>query len=78
MLSLFTICQSWLVTSTSAIAMRQRTRARGDAGQATAEYGMVVVGAAAVALMLIAWATKTDRIGKLFDLVVQNVSGHLQ
>ena len=31
--------------------------ARGDRGQATAEYALVVVGAAAVALLLISWAT---------------------
>ena len=30
---------------------------RGDGGQATAEYALVLLGAALVALLLIAWAT---------------------
>jgi Flp pilus assembly pilin Flp len=76
MLSLLTSLQSWLVAGAPAIAMRNR--ARDDAGQATAEYALVLVGAAAVAVLLIGWATKTDRIGKLLDLVVDNVSGRVK
>lgn len=44
-------------------------RHRDDAGQATAEYALVVLGAAAVALLVVGWATKTNVIGKLLDLV---------
>jgi hypothetical protein len=76
MLFVLTSIHAWLVAGSPAIAMRNR--ARGDAGQATAEYGLVIVGAAAVALLVLAWATKTDRIGKLFDLVVDNVSGRVK
>jgi Flp pilus assembly pilin Flp len=75
MLYLFTTIQSWLIAGRPAIAV---PRARDDAGQATAEYALVLVGAAAVAVLLIGWATKTDRIGKLLDLVVDNVSGRLK
>lgn len=39
-------------------------------GQATAEYALVLLGAAAVAVMLAAWAAKSGMIGKLFDAVV--------
>ncbi len=39
-------------------------------GQATAEYALVLLGAAAIALMLTAWAAKSGAIGKLFDAVV--------
>ena len=52
-------------------------RARGDGGQATAEYALVVVGAAAIALLLIAWATNGGgavRIGHLFEKVVAAVA----
>jgi Flp pilus assembly pilin Flp len=55
-------------------------RARGDAGQATAEYALVVVGAAAIALVLITWATTgggADRIGHLFSKVVDAVAQHV-
>lgn len=52
-------------------------RARGDAAQATAEYALVVVGAAAVALLLITWATAgggADKIGHLFSKVIDSVA----
>ena len=45
------------------------TRARGDDGQATAEYALVLLGAAALALLVVGWATKTNVVGKLLDLV---------
>lgn len=44
-----------------------------EAGQATAEYALVLLGAAAVALLLMAWATKTGKVGKLFNTVVDSV-----
>jgi len=78
MLALYTALQARIITGLPAIAVPNRDRLNGDAGQATAEYSLVLVGAAAVALLLIAWATKTDRIGKLFDLVVDNVSGRVK
>ncbi len=50
---------------------------RRDEGQTTAEYALVLLGAAAVAVLLIAWATKTNRIGKLFDFVLDQVVGRV-
>lgn len=47
----------------------------GDRGQATAEYALVLLGAAAVALLLIGWATTTDQVSRLFDFVVDQVIG---
>jgi hypothetical protein len=52
-------------------------RLGGEAGQTTAEYALVIVGAAALALLLITWATKSDAIGKLFDFVLQQVKGRI-
>jgi hypothetical protein len=46
---------------------------RGDLGQTTAEYALVILGAAAIGALLIAWATKSHAIGKLFDEVVAKV-----
>ena len=46
-------------------------RSAGDErGQASAEYALVLLGAAAVALLIVAWATKSDLIGKLLDAVM--------
>ncbi len=44
-----------------------------EAGQATAEYALVLLGAAAVALLLMAWATKTGKVGRLFSTVIDSV-----
>jgi hypothetical protein len=60
-------------------AGRSRTgRASGEAGQTTAEYGMVLLGAAGIALLLVGWATKSGAIGKLFDVVMDNVIGKVK
>jgi Flp pilus assembly pilin Flp len=42
-------------------------------GQATAEYALVLLGAAAIALLLIAWATHTNFVGRLLDAVLKHV-----
>jgi Flp pilus assembly pilin Flp len=41
-----------------------------ERGQASAEYALVLLGAAAVALLIVAWATKSNLIGKLLDAVM--------
>jgi hypothetical protein len=65
MIDLFVRLQVWLATRND------------DRGQATAEYALVLLGAAAIALLLVAWATKTNRIGKLFDFVIDQVIGRV-
>jgi hypothetical protein len=65
--------QLQLLAAASLARLRSRVLARGDAGQSTAEYALVLLGAASVALLLVAWATKTDRITKLLDEVVDQV-----
>jgi hypothetical protein len=42
-------------------------------GQTTAEYALVILGAAAVGTLLIAWATKSHAVGKLFDEVLGKI-----
>ena len=49
------------------------TRVREEVGQTTAEYALVILGAAAVATLLITWATKSHAVGKLFDEVIGKV-----
>ena len=48
-------------------------RARSDRGQSTAEYALVLLGAASIALLLVAWATKTDKITDLLDGVIDQI-----
>ena len=55
--------------------------ARGDRGQATTEYALVLLGAALVALLLVAWATAGEgagRIGALLDRVLDAVTSRVQ
>lgn len=48
-------------------------RLRRDEGQSTAEYALVLLGAATVAGLLIAWATRSGRVGDLLDAVLDQV-----
>ena len=59
----------------SAVATRGRHDER---GQTSAEYALVLLGAAAIALLIVAWATNTDLIGKLFDLVLDTITGKVK
>ncbi len=47
---------------------------RCEKGQATAEYALVMVAAAAIALALIIWAASTDVLPTLFTAVVRKIS----
>lgn len=55
------------------VCRRVRARVRDDRGQATAEYALVLLAAATLALLLIAWAAQSDKIGTLFDAVFDHV-----
>ena len=49
---------------------------KNDSGQATTEYALVLLGAAVIALLVIAWATDgsgAGRIGELFDTVLSEI-----
>ena len=54
-------------------ADRLRRRLTDDRGQSTAEYALVLLGAAGVALLLVAWATKTDKVTRLMNSVIDRV-----
>ena len=47
----------------------------GERGQATAEYALVLLGVAAIALLLAAWAARSGKIGQLFDAVIDQLIG---
>ena len=46
---------------------------RSEIGQATAEYALVLVAAAVVALALITWASTTDLLPSFFNTVLSKV-----
>jgi hypothetical protein len=52
------------------IALNARL-APSERGQTTTEYALVMLAAAAVAGLVLAWATKSHAITRLFDAVVE-------
>lgn len=46
---------------------------RSELGQATAEYALVMLAAAALAGLLLAWASGTDGIERLLDAVMDSL-----
>lgn len=52
-------------------------RLKWEAGQTTAEYALVLLAAAAVALVLIKWANETDALTGFFDAVVGKLTESL-
>jgi hypothetical protein len=54
------------------VALRHRLD-RAQQGQTTTEYALVMLAAAAVAGLVLAWATKSHAIARLFDAVIDKV-----
>jgi Flp pilus assembly pilin Flp len=46
-------------------------------GQATTEYVLVLLGAAAIAVAVVAWATRSGKVGELLDRVFDHVAGEI-
>ena len=44
-----------------------------EVGQTTAEYALVILGAAAIGTLVITGATKSHTIGKLFDTIIGKI-----
>ena len=55
------------------VRARMSSLVAGEAGQSTAEYALVILGAVAIATLLITWATGSHAISQLFDAVVSKI-----
>ena len=75
MLAIYVHVHAAVLALASDLATRAGRRRADERGQTTAEYALVLLGAAAIALLIVAWATQTNLIGKLFDSVVKAVTG---
>ena len=65
-----------LTVQTPSAAGHAPRRGRGDRGQATTEYALVLLAAALVALLVVGWATAgggAAKVGRLFDRVIDSV-----
>lgn len=58
-------------------ALSARSGPRAERGQATVEYVLIMLGAAAVALLVLAWATGSGKIGALLDAVIDSITGQV-
>lgn len=61
-------------TSNRGFAELRRVTAA-ERAQSTVEYALVLLGAAALALLLVSWVTGTDVIGRLFEAVFSQIIG---
>lgn len=57
--------------------MNESKRPDHQAGQATAEYALVMLAAAGLAGSVLAWAVSTDAIGRLMDSVLETIIGQV-
>jgi Flp pilus assembly pilin Flp len=57
------------------IATGQSGFARED-GQTTAEYALVILAAAAVAVVLIAWAKSSGKLPAFFDKIIDDITAN--
>ncbi|CAB4545931.1 unannotated protein [freshwater metagenome] len=65
-------------SSPEQITASSSERLRTERGQTTAEYALVLLGAAGIALLLLGWATQSGAIGTLFDAVLGGVVGKVK
>ena len=64
-----------LPTPSVLVGSAGRRRLRGEDGQATTEYALVLLAAALVGLLVVAWATSgggAERVGRLFNRVLDS------
>jgi Flp pilus assembly pilin Flp len=58
--------------------VRGRLRLGEEIAQTTAEYALVILAAAAVAVVLIAWARSSGKLPAFFDNIIDQVAGSAQ
>jgi len=68
-------------SSCTALVLRNESRRapdwRDERGQTTTEYALVLLAAATIALLVVAWAGNTGAIGDLFDSVIDRITSML-
>ena len=55
-----------------------QSRLRLERGQTTAEYALVILAAAAIALVLLAWARSSGKLPAFFDQIIDRIVGDSQ
>lgn len=50
-------------------------RLRSERGQTTAEYALVILAAAAIAVVLLVWARSSGKLPEFFDSIIDRIVG---
>jgi Flp pilus assembly pilin Flp len=66
---MFAMQYLWVRTTSFVRTLKQET------GQTTAEYALVILAAAAIAVVLIAWAHSSGKLPAFFDNIIDSVIG---
>jgi Flp pilus assembly pilin Flp len=67
--------RGWRLVAAWLMALPFQARAlRRQEGQTTAEYALVILAAAAVAIVLIAWARSSGKLPAFFDKIIDEIS----
>ena len=68
-----------MLQTTTALRLGHAVRSRltDDRGQSTAEYALLLLGVATIALIVVTWASGTGKIGELFDAVIDSIIGRV-
>jgi Flp pilus assembly pilin Flp len=80
---------AWLVTGTSQRPVEASSRSprrgpatrpdpRKECGQTTAEYALVILAAAAIAIVLITWARSSGKLPAFFDKIIDDITNSAQ
>jgi hypothetical protein len=68
----------FLQRAVDAVDARARLAAHGrERGQATTEYVLVLIGVAAIALAVAAWAARSGKVGELLDRIFDHIAGEI-
>ena len=70
-----TLAMKHVVPALAILAGRMPSR---EEGQTTAEYALVILAAAAVAIVLIAWARSSGTLPAFFDKIIDQVTNGAQ
>ncbi|HEX6262356.1 MAG TPA: DUF4244 domain-containing protein [Actinomycetota bacterium] len=74
MIRIWTALVSWWIV----LRARLLDRLSGSKGQTTAEYALVILAAAAIAIGLLAWARSSDRLPAFFDRIIDRILGEAE
>ncbi len=90
MLLLFVRLYSWAIVGRPRWSVRRvsgqpsglissgRSDTRAERGQTTAEYALVILAAAAIAVVLIAWARSSGKLPAFFDKIIDDITNSAQ